>query len=167
MQFERESRVLGVVPTSTSRRKRIGSVQADRSSRLAPQNISRIPSPFALPGVSAGIEQSQNSFSGYGQGAAGIRQTLRSLLCRKRTSAYDTTRFLPELLRQDPLFTRHGSIVIARSTTRNGLLILWQGRRTPVTGQPNYSKMSSANWPNRRHLKPQGPIRPIAPIGFG
>jgi hypothetical protein len=67
--------------------------------------------PVALVGVgfAAGIEQANNSFAGYGQGAAGYGKRFGAKFADGRTSDYLTHAIFPTLLHQDPRYFYQGS----------------------------------------------------------
>jgi hypothetical protein len=67
--------------------------------------------PMALVGVgfAAGIEQANNSFAGYGQGAAGYGKRFAAKFADGRSSDYLTHAVFPTLLHQDPRYFYQGS----------------------------------------------------------
>jgi hypothetical protein len=67
--------------------------------------------PVALVGVgfAAGIEQANNSFAGYGQGAAGYGKRFGAKFADGRSSDYLTHAVFPTLLHQDPRYFYQGS----------------------------------------------------------
>lgn len=67
--------------------------------------------PVALVGVgfAAGIEQANNSFAGYGQGAAGYGKRFGAKFADGRTSDYLTHAIFPTLLHQDPRYFYQGT----------------------------------------------------------
>ena len=67
--------------------------------------------PVAMVGVGfgAGIEQATNSFSGYGQGAAGYGKRYAAKFADGRSSDFLTHAIFPSLLHQDPRYYYQGS----------------------------------------------------------
>ena len=60
-------------------------------------------------GVAAGIEQTNNSYAGYGQGAAGYSKRYAAKFVDGRTSDFLTHAVFPSLLHQDPRYFYQGS----------------------------------------------------------
>jgi hypothetical protein len=67
------------------------------------------PVTFALTGVTAGIEQAQNDFSGYGQGAQGYGKRYGAAYADIVTDTFIGSAILPSLLKQDPRYFYKGS----------------------------------------------------------
>ncbi|MFZ0884163.1 MAG: carboxypeptidase-like regulatory domain-containing protein [Candidatus Acidiferrales bacterium] len=67
--------------------------------------------PVAMVGVGfgAGIEQATNSFSGYGQGAAGYGKRFAAKFADGRSSDFFTHAIYPSLLHQDPRYYYQGT----------------------------------------------------------
>jgi hypothetical protein len=60
-------------------------------------------------GVAAGIEQANNSYAGYGQGAAGYSKRFAAKFVDGRTSDFLTHAVFPSLFHQDPRYYYQGS----------------------------------------------------------
>jgi len=71
------------------------------------------PVSFVLIGVVAGIEQSQNSFSGYGQGAQGYGKRYGAAFADTVSNTFIGGAILPSLLKQDPRYFYKGSGSVA------------------------------------------------------
>lgn len=67
------------------------------------------PVTFALIGAVAGIQQSQNTFGGYGQGAQGYAKRYGAGYADYLTSTFIGGAILPSLLKQDPRYFYKGS----------------------------------------------------------
>ncbi|HVB35330.1 MAG TPA: carboxypeptidase-like regulatory domain-containing protein [Patescibacteria group bacterium] len=67
------------------------------------------PVTFVLTGAVAGIEQSQNDFSGYGQGAQGYGKRYGASYADVVASTFIGGALLPSLLKQDPRYFYKGS----------------------------------------------------------
>jgi hypothetical protein len=67
------------------------------------------PVTFVLTGASAGVQQAQNDFSGYGQGAQGYAKRFGASYVDNATSTFIGSALLPSLLKQDPRYFYKGS----------------------------------------------------------
>jgi hypothetical protein len=96
------------------------------------------PVTFALVGVSAGVQQAQNDFSGYGQKAQGYAKRFGASYADTATSAFIGSAVLPSLLKQDPRYFYKG-IGSTRSrilyAIANSVICKGDNQRW----QPNYS----------------------------
>lgn len=98
------------------------------------------PVTFGLTGIIAGVEQSQNAFSGYGQGAQGYAKRFGAAYASGATNTFIGSAILPSLLRQDPRYfykgtgSKHSRVLyaIANSVICKGDNGRWQ---------PNYSAL--------------------------
>jgi hypothetical protein len=96
--------------------------------------------PVALVGVgfAAGIEQANNSFAGYGQGAAGYAKRFGAKFADGRSSDYLTHAIFPSLLHQDPRYFYQGSGTIkSRLLHAVGSAFFTRGDNGQT--EPNYS----------------------------
>src|SRR5260370_2695598 len=67
------------------------------------------PVTFALVGASAGVQQAQNDFSGYGQGAQGYAKRFGASYADNATSTFIGSAILQSLLKQHPRYFYKGS----------------------------------------------------------
>ncbi len=67
------------------------------------------PVTFAVSGIFAGIEQAQNTFPGYGQGAQGYGKRYGASLADSMTGTFLASAILPSLFRQDPRYFYKGT----------------------------------------------------------
>ena len=67
------------------------------------------PVTFALTGATAGVQQAQNDFSGYGQGAVGYAKRFGAAYADNVTSTFIGSALLPSLLKQDPRYFYKGT----------------------------------------------------------
>ena len=67
------------------------------------------PVTFALTGITAGAQQAQNDFSGYGQGAQGYAKRFAASYADDAIGAFIGGAFLPSLLKQDPRYFYKGT----------------------------------------------------------
>ena len=96
------------------------------------------PVTFALVGINAGVEQAQNDFSGYGQGAEGYAKRFGASYADNALSTFIGGAILPTLLKQDPRYFYKG-------TGSTGSRILYAMANAVICKgdnqrwQPNYS----------------------------
>lgn len=101
------------------------------------------PFTFVLNGAVAGIEQSQNAFSEYGQGAAGYGKRFGASYADLVSSTFIGSALLPSILKQDPRYFYKGT-----GTKRSRLLyalansVICKGDNG--RWQPNYSNISGS-----------------------
>jgi hypothetical protein len=109
IKVEEKQRVLGVVPNFY--------VSYDQNAvPLAPKQKFELawktiidPVSFGLTGAIAGIQQAQNQFSGYGQGAQGYAKRYAASYGDFVTSTIIGSAILPSLLKQDPRYFYKGT----------------------------------------------------------
>jgi hypothetical protein len=96
--------------------------------------------PVALIGVgfAAGIEQANNSFAGYGQGAAGYGKRFAAKFADGRSSDYLTHAIFPTLLHQDPRYYYQGSGTF-KSRLLHAVGSAFLTRSDSGRTEPNYS----------------------------
>jgi hypothetical protein len=96
--------------------------------------------PVALIGVgfAAGIEQANNSFAGYGQGAAGYGKRFAAKFADGRSSDYLTHAVFPTLLHQDPRYYYQGTGSV-KSRLLHAIGSAFLTRSDSGRTEPNYS----------------------------
>lgn len=96
--------------------------------------------PVALLGVgfAAGIEQANNSFAGYGQGAAGYGKRFAAKFADGRSSDYLTHAIFPTLLHQDPRYYYQGTGTVT-SRLLHAIGSAFMTRSDSGRTEPNYS----------------------------
>jgi len=106
---EEKQRVLGVVPNFYVS-------YAPHAAPLSPKQKFALalrttvdPVTFALTGASAGLEQAQNHFGGYGQGALGYARRFGANYADAVTGTFIGAAILPSLLKQDPRYFYKGT----------------------------------------------------------
>jgi len=67
------------------------------------------PVSFGITGVIAGVQQAQNDFSGYGQGAQGFAKRYAASYADFLTGTYIGSAILPSILKQDPRYFYKGT----------------------------------------------------------
>jgi hypothetical protein len=96
--------------------------------------------PVAMLGVgfAAGVEQANNSFAGYGQGAAGYGKRFAAKFADGRSSDYLTHAIFPSLLHQDPRYYYQGTGTV-RSRLLHAIGSAFLTRGDDGRTEPNYS----------------------------
>jgi hypothetical protein len=98
------------------------------------------PVTFGLVGVAAGIEQANNTYSGYGDGAAGFGRRYGSALGDDTISIFLAGALLPSVLHQDPRYFYKGTgSVKARIVYAAKFIVVCKGDNG--RWQPNYSNV--------------------------
>ncbi len=112
---------------------------------------------FALTGVIAGIEQSQNAFSGYGQGAQGYAKRFGASYADGVTGTFIGGAILPSLLKQDPRYFYKGSgtrrsrvlYALANSVICKGDNGRWQPNYSSILGGLAAGGISNLYYPEK------------------
>jgi Carboxypeptidase regulatory-like domain len=96
--------------------------------------------PIAMIGVgfAAGVEQANDSFPGYGQGAAGYSKRYAAKFVDGRSSDLLTHAVFPSVFRQDPRYYYQGSGTI-KSRLRHAVSSAFVTRSDSGRTEPNYS----------------------------
>ncbi len=113
------------------------------------------PITFALTGALAGIEQADNTFSGYGQGAQGYGKRFGAAYADTVTGTFIRGAVLPALLRQDPryFYKGRGSVrsrvlyAIANSVICKGDNQRWEPNYSGVLGSLAGGAISNLYYP--------------------
>jgi hypothetical protein len=113
------------------------------------------PVTFALIGVVAGIQQSQNTFSAYGQGAQGYAKRYGAGFADYVTGTFIGGAILPSLLKQDPRYFYKGTgskrsralYAIAMSVVSKGDNGRWQPAYSTMLGSVIAGGISNAYYP--------------------
>jgi hypothetical protein len=98
------------------------------------------PFPFVVYAMQAGIEQADDSHSGYGQGAAGYARRFGAALGDGTSARFFSTYVFPSLLHQDPRYFRKGE-GSGWSRVRYSLTRGFVTRSDSRTTQPNWSNV--------------------------
>jgi hypothetical protein len=140
MRFEENQRVLGIFPNFyVSYVKNPAPFSTGQKFRLA-LRTSVDPVSIAIPGVIAGVEQSQNGFSGYGQGAAGYAKRFGASSADSLISTMIGDAILPSILHQDPRYFYKGTGSIhSRALYAIAAVFICKGDNGHW--QPNYSNV--------------------------
>jgi hypothetical protein len=140
MHFEEQQRVLGVFPNFyASYVWNAAPLSPGQKFKLA-LRTSIDPVTIAIPLLIAGIEQSQNDFSGYGQGARGFAKRFGASYTDGFTSNMLGGAILPSLLHQDPRYFYKGiGSIRARVLYAIATVVICKGDNG--RWQPNYSNV--------------------------
>jgi hypothetical protein len=96
------------------------------------------PASFVGISLTAGIEQANNSFSGYGQGASGYAKRWAARFADGRTSDFLSHAVFPSLFHQDPRYFYQGS-GSAKSRAKHAVISAFVARSDSGHSMPNYS----------------------------
>jgi hypothetical protein len=132
------------------------------------------PVTFFTTGVTAGIEQWQGDFEGYGQGFSGYAQRYGATYGDRVTSTFFGAALLPSLLHQDPryFYRGHGRIVTRALYAISTVVICkgdnghWQPNYSNVLGNLAAGGISSLYYPNSEKHDAQVTVDNIL-IGIG
>lgn len=113
------------------------------------------PVSFGVTGAIAGIQQAQNDFSGYGEGAQGYAKRFGASYANFVASTYIGGAILPSLLKQDPRYFYKGSgsrrsrvlYAIANSVICKGDNGHWQANYSSILGSLAAGGISNIYYP--------------------
>ena len=113
------------------------------------------PVTFGINGVIAGIQQAQNDFSGYGQGAQGYAKRYGASYADLVTGTFIGSAILPSLLKQDPRYFYKGSgskrsrilYAIANAVVCKGDNGRWQANYSNILGNLAAGGISNLYYP--------------------
>ena len=118
--------------------------------------VSRDPVTFFTTGVTAGIEQWQGDFAGYGQGFAGYAQRYAATYGDKLSSTFLGAALLPSLLHQDPryYYRGHGHVIVRALYAISTVAVCkgdnghWQPNYSNVLGNLGAAGISTLYYPS-------------------
>ncbi len=113
------------------------------------------PVTFILTGAIAGVQQAQNDFSGYGQGAQGYGKRFGATYADAVTNTFIGSAILPSLLKQDPRYFYKGSggvrsriiYAIANAVICKGDNGRWQANYSNILGSLAAGGISNLYYP--------------------
>ena len=109
IKVEEKQRVLGVIPNFyISYVPNAAPLSTKQKFKLAWKTTTD-PVSFGIVGVIAGIQQSQNAFSGYGQGAQGYGKRYGAAYADLTSGTFIGAAILPSVLKQDPRYFYKGT----------------------------------------------------------
>jgi Carboxypeptidase regulatory-like domain len=140
MQLAEKQRVLAVFPNFyVSYLWNAAPLSSGQKFRLASRTMID-PVSFVIPAVIAGVEQSQNGFSGYGQGGKGYAKRFAASYGDSFISTMIGGAILPSVLRQDPRYFYKGTGSIrSRALYAIATVVICKGDNG--RWQPNYSNV--------------------------
>jgi hypothetical protein len=140
MHAQEKQRVLGVFPNFyVSYERDAVPLSASQKFHLA-LRMSLDPTTFATAALTAGVEQSQNDFSGYGQGALGYARRFGASYGDGFTSTLISGAILPSILHQDPRYLYKGvGSIRSRALYAIASVVICRGDNGHW--QPNYSNV--------------------------
>jgi len=138
IKAEEKQRVLGIVPNFyVSYVKDAAPLTAKQKFSLATHDTLDWTSWIGIS-VSAGIEQANNSYAGYGQGAAGYGKRWAARFGDGRTSDYLSHAVFASLFHQDPRYFYQGTGT-KKSRLYHAVSNAWIARSDSGKNMPNYS----------------------------
>jgi hypothetical protein len=138
VSLQEKQRVLGIFPNFyVSYTWDAVSLSSGQKFRLALRDAYD-PVSFAIPGIIAGVEQSQNTFSGYGQGASGYFERYAASYGDGFIGSMIGNAILPSLFHQDPRYFYKGTGTI-RSRALYAMSTAFICKGDNGHWQPNYS----------------------------
>ena len=152
---EEKQRVLGVIPNFyVSYVPNAAPLTSKQKFKLA-WKTTIDPFTFAINGLFAGIEQAQNHFSGYGQGAEGYGKRYGAGYADTVAGTFIGSAILPSLLKQDPRYFYKGSgstrsrilYAIANSVICKGDNGRWQANYSNILGSLAAGGISNLYYP--------------------
>ncbi|HKN75663.1 MAG TPA: carboxypeptidase-like regulatory domain-containing protein [Candidatus Acidoferrum sp.] len=155
IKVEEKQRVLGVIPNFyVSYISDAAPLTPKQKFELA-WKTSVDPVTFGLNGAIAGIQQAQNDFSGYGQGAQGYAKRYGASYTNLVTETFIGGAILPSLLKQDPRYFYKGTgstrsrilYAIANSVICKGDNKHWQANYSGILGSLAAGGISNLYYP--------------------
>jgi hypothetical protein len=155
IKIEEKQRVLGVIPNFyVSYDPNAVPLTSKQKFKLAWKTIVD-PVTFVLVGGIAGVEQAQNDFSGYGQGAQGYGKRFGAGYADTVAGTFIGSAILPSLLKQDPRYFYKGSgskrsrilYAIANAVICKGDNGRWQPNYSNILGSVAAGGISNLYYP--------------------
>lgn len=152
---EEHQRILGVLPNFfVTYEKNPMPLTRKQKFKLA-MVVSRDPLTFMTTGITAGIEQWNNDFSGYGRGIGGYGQRYAATYGDRLTATFLGAAVLPSLFHQDPryFYRGHGNVVkralyaISTTVVCKGDNGHWQPNFSNVLGNIGSAEISTLYYP--------------------
>ncbi len=155
IKVEEKQRVLGVIPNFyVSYVPNAVPLTSKQKFKLAWKTIVD-PFTFVFNGLVAGVEQAQNDFSGYGQGAQGYAKRYGAAYGDVVTGTFIGSAILPSLLKQDPRYFYKGTgskrsrilYAIANAVICKGDNGHWQANYSSIIGSLAAGGISNLYYP--------------------
>jgi hypothetical protein len=157
IKAEEKQRVLGVLPNFyVSYVSNAAPLTSKQKFKLAWKTVVD-PFTFVFVGGAAGVEQAQNHFSGYGQGAQGYGKRFGAGYADTVVGTFIGAAILPSLLKQDPRYFYKGSgsktsrflYAIANSVICKGDNGRWQANYSNILGSLAAGGISNTYYPEQ------------------
>jgi hypothetical protein len=155
VRSEEKQRILGVVPNYyVSYNQETAPLRPKQKFDLA-WRFTLDPASFGVVGIIAGVRQANNTFSGYGQGAAGYSKRYAAAYGDFLTGTFLSNAILPSLLKQDPRYFYRGTgskrsrilYAIANSVICKGDDEHWQANYSNIIGSLASAGISNTYYP--------------------
>jgi len=155
VRAEEKQRILGVVPNYyVTYNQDTAPLPAKQKFDLA-WRFTIDPASFAIVGIIAGVRQANNTFPGYGQGAAGYGKRYAAAYGDFLTGTFLSSAILPSLLKQDPRYFYKGTgskrsrilYALANSVICKGDNGRWQANYSNIIGSLASGGISNAYYP--------------------
>jgi hypothetical protein len=140
MKVEEQQRILGIVPNFyVSYTPNAAPLSSKQKYRLAARSVID-PFTFFFVAASAGVEQAQNHFVGYGQGTEGYAKRFGANFADAVSGTFIGGAILPSLLKQDPRYFYKGTGTFqTRALYAIGMSVISKGDNGKW--QPGYSSI--------------------------
>jgi hypothetical protein len=155
VRAEEKQRILGIVPNYyVSYNQDTAPLRPKQKFELA-WKFTFDPSSFGIAGIIAGVEQANNSFSGYGPGGQGYGKRYAAAYGDFLTNIFISNAILPSLLQQDPRYFYKGTgskrsrilYAIANAVICKGDNGHWQPNYSSIIGGLASGGISNAYYP--------------------
>src|SRR5271166_1925250 len=155
IKVQKQQRILAVIPNFyTSYVADAAPMNAKQKFELA-WKLAIDPTSFVIPGIIAGGQQANNSFPGYGQGAAGYARRFGAAYGDFFIGTYISSAILPSILKQDPRYFYKGTgttksrilYAISRSVMTKGDNGHWQPDYSGILGSLAAGGISNFYYP--------------------
>jgi len=155
IKAQEKQRVLGVVPNFYVSYIPDAAPMASKQKFQLASKVMIDPFTFAITGVTAGVQQANNDFSGYGQGAQGYAKRFGASYLDNVTGTFIGGAVLPSLLKQDPRYFYKGTgstgsrilHAIAQSVIAKGDNQRWQPNYSAILGSMAAGAISNLYYP--------------------
>ncbi len=156
IKAQEKQRVLGVVPNFYVTYEHNAAPLSPKQKFELAWKTTVDPVSFGLTGAIAGIQQAQNDFSGYGQGAQGYGKRYGASYANFVAGTYIGGAILPSLLKQDPRYFYKGTgskrsrilYAIANSVICKGDNGHWQANYSSIVGSLAAGGISNLYYPD-------------------
>jgi hypothetical protein len=155
IKFEEKQRVLGIVPNFyVSYIHDAVPLSSKQKFQIAWKTVID-PVTFLMVGAAAGVEQAQNHFSGYGQGAQGYGKRFGANYADTVAGTFIGSAILPSILKQDPRYFYKGTgsigsrflYAVANSVICKGDNGRWQTNYSNILGSMAAGGISNIYYP--------------------